>query len=346
MLSITGGVIEASQVTGIHIEGRSDATVRGATIDHAAVGIRVHTSHRPLIEDCTVSDTQSGLEVGPGTSPTVRRCRFTRAAAAGVFLDRDSTAVLDRCDITEIGGSGLVVWTGAKPTIRHSTISQCRKNGLYLAPGSGGEVEDCTISKTEFPALFIGPEAEPVLSRCHIHDVDEDLHIDDLARAVFTDCTTEDVRAATMPTTSPSATTRSRRGAGATQSPPGHDSEPKPSLEDLLADLNDLIGLDRAKQDVGTLVGEGRPMADQQQGQLNQLMLQAHRMQEHLGYTQATLQEQQLPLRVHQRLSLIKDLLVLRQQALVGAPLFGKRPLSSDELASILKVLLGGPLND
>jgi DNA-binding YbaB/EbfC family protein len=35
-------------------------------------------------------------------------------------------------------------------------------------------------------------------------------------------------------------------------------------------------------------------MADQQQEQLNQLMLQAHRMQEHLGYTQATLQEAQI----------------------------------------------------
>ncbi|MDT5028364.1 MAG: hypothetical protein QOE61_4790 [Micromonosporaceae bacterium] len=35
-------------------------------------------------------------------------------------------------------------------------------------------------------------------------------------------------------------------------------------------------------------------MADQQQEQLDQLMLQAHRMQEHLGYTQATLQEAQI----------------------------------------------------
>ena len=32
-------------------------------------------------------------------------------------------------------------------------------------------------------------------------------------------------------------------------------------------------------------------MPDQQLEQLNELMLQAHRMQEHLGYTQATLRE-------------------------------------------------------
>jgi DNA-binding YbaB/EbfC family protein len=32
-------------------------------------------------------------------------------------------------------------------------------------------------------------------------------------------------------------------------------------------------------------------MQDQQLEQLNELMLQAHRMQEHLGYTQATLRE-------------------------------------------------------
>ena len=254
MLHLTGGGVDRSEMTGIHIESRGDAAIRDATISAASVGIRVETPHRPLIDRCSISNTtQSSLEVGPGSAPIVRGCRFQTSAAAGIFLDRDSTATLENCEIIDIGGSGLVVWSAAKPTIRDISISRCRKNGFYLAPGAGGNIEYLTVSATEYPALFIGAEADAVLRKCHVHDVDEDLHLADGARVTFEECTTDNVRNATMPATAGEPNRRPSRGpTGALRN--SDVAAPSRSLDDLLAELNGLIGLDRVKRDVGGLV--------------------------------------------------------------------------------------------
>ena len=256
VLRLTGGRVEKVQMNGIQVEGRSDVTMTGTCVDGAAIGIRIETPHRPLIENCTVNATQSGLEAGPGSSPTVRSSRFLASGGAGVFLDHDSAATLEECVIHDTGGSGLVLWTGSRPVIRGLTVSQCRKNGMYLAPGAGGIVEDATVSATELPALYIGADAHPVLRRCRVHDVDEDLYLADGARAVFEDCVASNVRTSTMPVDSGA---RQLRTAGGGPQPrterAGADSDdPQAALPDLLRELDQLVGLARAKHDVGTLV--------------------------------------------------------------------------------------------
>src|SRR6185369_11989962 len=72
VLRLTGGRIERVQMSGIQVEARGDAVIAGVTVTAAAAGIRIETPHRPLIEESTVDSAQSGLEVGPGASPTVR----------------------------------------------------------------------------------------------------------------------------------------------------------------------------------------------------------------------------------------------------------------------------------
>jgi hypothetical protein len=205
-----------------------------------------------------VDGSQSGLEIGPAASPTVRSSRFLSCGSAGVFIDRDSAATLENCVIHETGGSGLVLWTGSRPVVRGLTVSQCRKNGIYVAPGAAGTVEDSTVSATDFPALYIGPDAHPVLRRCKVHDVDEDLHLADGARPVFEECEVINVRTATMPV---NGGTRRLRTAGGrsqpgttTSAPDGGSDNPQAALPELLHQLDQLVGLARAKQDVGTLV--------------------------------------------------------------------------------------------
>jgi nitrous oxidase accessory protein NosD/Holliday junction resolvasome RuvABC ATP-dependent DNA helicase subunit len=253
VLRLTGGRVEKVQMSGIHVEARADATIREATIAGAAIGIRIETRHRPLIEDCTVESAQSGLEVGPGAGPTVRSSRFATCGGVGVFFDKGSAATLEDCAIEDTGGSGLVIWTGARPVVRDTTVRRCRKNGMYIAPGAGGIVEDCSFSATDLPALYIGAEGDPVLRRCMVHDVDEDLHLADGAQPTFDACTVDNVRTATMPVTG--GDPQRIRGAGARAGAGGGQlDKPQPALPDLLQQLDQLVGLARAKQEVGTLV--------------------------------------------------------------------------------------------
>ena len=250
VLRLTGGRIEQVQMSGIQIEARGDAVIAGVTVTGAAAGIRIETPHRPLIEESTVDSVQSGLEVGPGAGPTVRASRFTRCGGVGVLLEKDSAATLEETAIEDAGGSGLVIWTGARPVIRGLTISNCRRNGVYIAPGAGGLIEDSTISATDLPALFIGAEATPTLRRCNVHDVDEDLHLAAGAQPTFEECSATNVRSPTLPVEE-----RRPRGTGVARPgrSPGDTGAPA-ALPELLEQLDQLVGLARAKQDVSTLV--------------------------------------------------------------------------------------------
>ncbi|HEY3505735.1 MAG TPA: right-handed parallel beta-helix repeat-containing protein [Actinocatenispora sp.] len=257
MLRMSGGRVEHTEMTGVQVEESGDATVREATIEHVSVGIRVDTPHRPLFESCTVGTAaQAGMEVAGGGGPTVRETRFADSGGAGVFLDRESTATLEDCVIRDSGGSGLVVWDGAHPVVRTLRIERCGKNGVYLAADAAGALDDVTVSASQFPAVYVGKGARPRFRRCHVEHTDRDLNVVDGGEPTFVDCTTSDVRTATMPGTVAVARAQAGVPAGAPEpaAPPTGADPPPSGLDALLAQLDDLVGLSRAKHDVGTLV--------------------------------------------------------------------------------------------
>jgi len=259
MLRSTGGSIAAAQMTALQIEGASDATVLKAAITDAKVGIRIQaTPHHPLIEECTVTRTaQSGLEAGPASRPTVRDCTFRQSGGAGVFLDQDSRPSIEGCEISEAGGSGLVVWTASAALIRSTVVNHCRKNGIYLAPEVTARLEDCDVSATEGAAIYVGDGAAPTFRRCAVHDVGQDLALADSARPVFDRCEIAGAPASAVPAGQRPAPGRRSGVAGGAGGDPDTDpaaADPEAYLAALLAQLDRLVGLKRAKQDVGTLV--------------------------------------------------------------------------------------------
>jgi hypothetical protein len=257
---VTGGGVTEAQMAGIQLEEASDAVMTGVSIDRCGTGLHVETTHRPLIDGCTVTSSgQAGLEVGPGTSPTVRGCVFRASGSAGIFLDRDSRASVEECEIEASGGSGLVVWAAASPVVRELRIARAAKNGVYLAPASGGRLDDLEVSFTRFPALSVGAGAAPTVRRCWVHDVERDLDLADGATATFHDCRVTDVVASTLPVTAPVplAVRAGRPGPGATAPTAPTSSTVEDQAERLpriLAELDALVGLRRAKEDVGALV--------------------------------------------------------------------------------------------
>jgi len=262
MLQAIGGTIESARMSALQIEGSSDATVRKVSITGASVGIRIQdTPHHPIIEECAVAQTaQSGLEAGPTTRPTVRDCTFRQSSGAGVFLDRDSRPAIEGCEISDTGGSGLVVAAAAAPLIRSAVISHCRKNGINLGPLVTARLEDCDVSSTEGAAIVVGDGAAPTFRRCRIHDVDTDLERAEDASPVFDQCEVAAVRMGTIADTQPARPGRlSSAGTGSGNSGPAAAdpdgiADPEAHLAALLTQLDELVGLQRAKQDVGTLV--------------------------------------------------------------------------------------------
>ena len=266
VLAMTDTTIDDVGLCGIEAEG-GDLTAHGCKITKAGTGIALTTDHRPLIDSCSITACGGvGLDIGAGTAALVVDTKVTQTGSAGVFIRERSTAWITDCSITDTKGTGLVVQAKAAPRVRGVTIARTAKNGLYVADTGAGRFEDCDISAAEFPALYIGSAATPVLRRLHIHDTDEDLKLAEDAQATIESCHIEDVKVSTMPEdgisadpiptpmgASPSALPGT---AAAKTAQAGADAArtKAETLNDVLTELEGLIGLDSVKQDVSTMV--------------------------------------------------------------------------------------------
>ncbi|WP_432827556.1 right-handed parallel beta-helix repeat-containing protein [Dactylosporangium sp. CA-092794] len=280
MVRLAGGSVTAAALGGVVVDELADVALRGTTVAGCGVGIKLATPHRPLVADCVIRDiADTGIEIGVGTGATVRGGRISGCGAAGVFVDTGAAPLLDGCEITASGGSGVIVWEGADPAVRDVRISHCRKNGVFVAPGGRGTFVAADVSHTEFPALFVGAGAAPAFRGCHVHDTDEDLAAADGAAATFEECRASGVRTATMPTAAPAGRAVPAPAGPRAPAPALSADVPLPGaerLDQLLTQLNGLIGLGRVKQDVGMLVKLMRMVARRREAGLAPPPLSRH----------------------------------------------------------------------
>jgi ATPase family associated with various cellular activities (AAA)/Right handed beta helix region/AAA lid domain len=276
--------VERIRMNGVDVE-QADAVLRRCSVAESSIGIRLQTRHRPLLQDCEVrSSGRSGIEVGAATGALVFGGLVHAAGSAGVLLEDGSEAVIEDLRITQAKGSGLVLWTGAKPRIRGVEVTGTGKNGIYAHEESAGVLEDCTVAETGFPALYFGPRAAPVLRRCLVRDTAEDVSQAEDAAAVLEDCSSSGVKAPTLPEAG-----RTPAVAGAVRAEPGastsgvgsgaQDAEPvagEEQLPALIAQLEELVGLARVKQDVASMVKVMRLVKRRQEAGLQPPPLSRH----------------------------------------------------------------------
>jgi nitrous oxidase accessory protein NosD len=258
MASAERVTFSAIGMTAVKVDDDGDLTMRDCTVSGAGIGIALQTSHHPLVSDCAVSDTgKTGVEIGADTDAVIERTTVAKAGSAGVLIGERAEPRVSECSITDSAGSGLVVWTSAAPRVRATVIGPSAKNGIYLKEGAAGEFADCEVVKPGYPALFVGRGASPLFRSCFIHDAEEDLSLGEHAVPVFEGCRVADVVKSTVPADvgipaqqpgGPGVRTSTATGLSSAVEP--HAPE---SLEDLLAEVNQLVGLEGVKQEITAL---------------------------------------------------------------------------------------------
>jgi len=215
-LELEDCVVSASKEHGVRATEDSSLRIDGGAVRGSGLsGISAETTGRVVLSGCVIAKTER----------------------AGILVGANTTARIDRCRIEEAGGSALVVWTGATAKARGVVVAGAAKNGVFFAEDSHGEFEDCEIFDTTYPAVHVGERADPTLRALRIHDVDQDLDIADSARPQLDDVQVSAVNISTLP-------------------PPGKDGgqDAGTSLDELIAELDNLIGLDSVKRDVTAMI--------------------------------------------------------------------------------------------
>jgi hypothetical protein len=260
-------VLQDTAFSAVHLAGRADVELEGCTVRRTAEhGIRVTEAASLRVDGGSISDCgMSGVIAQTTGRIILGDAEISRVKRAGVLVAEPTTARIERCRISEVEGTGLVVWTGATAKASRVRISGTGKNGLLVAEWAHGVFEDCEISETLFPAVHIGIGADPVLRRLDIHDVEQDANIASTANAVIEGVQTSGVKVATLPVEAmrekaahaaaaaakEAADPARPAGAEPAAAVPGPGEE---SVEELVAQIEGLVGLSSVKRDITALV--------------------------------------------------------------------------------------------
>ncbi|GAB1509202.1 AAA family ATPase [Actinophytocola sp. KF-1] len=230
---LEGGVVAsggALTLRGIELTGAIAATDVELVVDRCVLtgghgpAVTVRGTREFAVTGCTISDAEQGVVV---------------EGAPGLLADTT---------ITEVTGDGVVVGVGASPAIRDCVIEACGGRGVYVYQYARPVIEDCEVSGTGAEGIAVAHHSAPEITRCHVHDVRGS------GVAFGPGCGGTVAGLRTANTADPAlaiadgATPTVVTEGGAT--PAGH------GLEDLLSELDGMVGLPGAKAEVRALVDE------------------------------------------------------------------------------------------
>ncbi|MFD7975166.1 right-handed parallel beta-helix repeat-containing protein [Streptomyces sp. NPDC059071] len=156
---------DLSQVrnTAVSVSDGATAQLDDCRIREASTGawFRDHGSGGTL-GGCTIDAVQTGVIVTKGADPTIERCTVTSPAEAGFYVSAEGRGSFLGCRVTGSGGYGFHVMDGCRTTLRTCRTERCARGG-YEFPEDGPVVEDCTSDESQLRSHPV-PQAGGVLT--------------------------------------------------------------------------------------------------------------------------------------------------------------------------------------
>ncbi|MHA4779008.1 right-handed parallel beta-helix repeat-containing protein [Streptomyces sp. MSC1_001] len=212
---------DLSQVrnTAVSVSDGATAQLDDCRIREASTGawFRDHGSGGTL-GGCTFDSVQTGVIVTKGADPTIDRCTVTSPAEAGFYVSAEGRGSFHGCRVTGSGGYGFHVTDGCRTTLRKCRTERCARGG-YEFPEEGTSAEDCTSDESAVRSSV--PDGGAVLTATQSAGL-----------------------LGTVPAPRPTA------------APPQAAPVPVPasrSSQDVLGELDALVGLESVKLEVRTL---------------------------------------------------------------------------------------------
>ncbi|WP_306329786.1 right-handed parallel beta-helix repeat-containing protein [Streptomyces venezuelae] len=141
---------DLSQVrnTAVSVSDGATAQLDDCRIREASTGawFRDHGSGGTL-GGCTIDSVQTGVIVTKGADPTIDRCTVTSPAEAGFYVSAEGRGSFTGCRVTGSGGYGFHVTDGCRTTLRKCRTERCARGG-YEFPEDGASAEDCTSDES------------------------------------------------------------------------------------------------------------------------------------------------------------------------------------------------------
>ncbi|TDV40057.1 right-handed parallel beta-helix repeat-containing protein [Actinophytocola oryzae] len=223
-------------------------TLHGLTLRSTAAAVQAEDVELTL-ERCTLAASQ-------GPAVAVRGCRrFTVArcvvdgAEQGVVVE-SSSGRIEETTVSNVAGDGVVIGLGADPELRGCVITDCGQRGIYVYQYARPVIEKCDVARTGHEGIAVAQQSRPEVRRCRVHDVGGvGISFAAGCAGAIVECQVENsappgILVADGAT--PTVTEPARRAT----------SSGDTGLDDLLADLDAMVGLPGVKSEVHAVVDE------------------------------------------------------------------------------------------
>jgi Cdc6-like AAA superfamily ATPase len=224
-------------------------TLRGLEV-RAGENVAVSVDRTTLtVEQCTVrSRTRPAIAVHGSTAFTVDRCTIA-AAETGIVVEGASGRILDTT-VSGITGDGIVVALGSDPLIRGCTITSCGGRGVYVYQYSRPELTDTEIAHIGTEGIGVAHGSTPTIRRVSVHDTRGPA----ITFAAGCAGTVEGCR--TDNTGQPAFAIAEGAEVEVIERASARPTEVGGPLDELLGDLDEMVGLPGVKAEVHALVDE------------------------------------------------------------------------------------------
>lgn len=211
---------------------------------------------RLTMTDCDLTAAAgAGIQLGAGTEFRLDRCRIT-GAQPGVQIDGAAGTLTD-CTVSGIVSDGILI-RSADPVLRNCTVSDTGYRGIYIYDYSRPTIESCEITRTGDAGVVIAQQSSAVVRRCRVTDtVGVGISVAAGCGGEIAGCTTERTAAPGIllaPGSTAEVIETGRPAAKVTPIVTG--SADVARADELLAELDGLVGLPGVKAEVRSIVDE------------------------------------------------------------------------------------------
>lgn len=230
---------------------------------------------RADVVDSDISQVRNtAVSVSDGATVQLDDCRIREAATGAWFRDHGSGGTLANCTI-DGAQTGVIVTKGADPTLEGCTVSSPTEAGFYVSAEGRGTFTGCRVTGSSGFGFHVIDGCRTTLTRCRTercarggYEFAESLGDGSGGGPTVEDCTSDESRAAQAPDVTVPAgppVQRANQTAGLLGNVPSQSPPPaataaaapavtsRPS-EEVLGELDTLVGLDSVKREVRTLI--------------------------------------------------------------------------------------------
>ncbi|MEU3628610.1 ATPase [Amycolatopsis coloradensis] len=274
VITVSGGeYAETVEVTGIRvtlaaardaivvIDGRgADRPVfraTGGALVLKGIELLADTSSAVVADDAGLTMDRCTVSGGRGPAVTIRGSMpfevtgcVISAAEQGIVID-GAPGRLEDTTVEDMTGDGITIGFGADPVVRNCTVTGCGLRGFYVYQYARPVIEGCVIANTGYEGISVAHHSTPVLKRCTVSDVGgSGIVFGAGCGGSVTACRVENTAEPGI------AIAESATATVTAADPAGPGSSGDLGLDEMLAELDAMIGLPGVKAEVRALVDE------------------------------------------------------------------------------------------